>query len=724
MGIEDGFDVSFVAKLTSEEKQIQQNYRPIIGVHKWFARRPGALFRSLLLSEFAEGRLEDTYFSANTLTGITVGDPFMGGGTTIFECNRVGCNTIGFDINPMAYWVVRQELAVIDRIAFRAESERIIAKVEKQIGDFYKTECRICKRPAVVKYFLWVKQTDCGGCQKPVDLFPGYLVADKVRHPSHVLHCPHCKELVEIESLEDKDVKCPNCLGVFCWSDGSAKKQRYACPTCKHEGKYPEELRTHGAPKHRLFGIEYHCADCKKTHAGRFFKTPDERDVGRFLSAANKISEVEQFLPDEAIPDGDETKRLHRWGYSKYREMFNDRQLLALGLLSNEIMKVEVDDIRHALATVFSDFLRYQNMLCRYDTYALKCQDVFAVHGFPVGLLQCENNVLGIVKIGSGGFRHFIEKFDRAKAYGENPFETIKRRKSKEVIPIVGERIAGNFVSGSRMPKAGRGVWITAGSVNSVKLKDNSLDAVFTDPPYFDNVQYAELMDFCFVWLRRLLRDIPEFGKQSTRSVKELTGNVTTGKGLIHFTEGLSSVFVTTTNALKPGGPFAFTYHHNRPEAYSPIIVAILNAHLDCTTVLPCPAEMSASMHISGTSSSVLDSIFVCRKLAGSNRDFPSREVFLHWLEAQSIALTQAGLKLTRGDLRCTALGYLAKATANRLAQNWDDKVTFEQQLSSVTQAMIEAVDVTDFDNCIDEILLLAKNSTEPRELVQARLFD
>jgi hypothetical protein len=53
--IERDFDVSFVAAMALREKQIQQNYRPIIAVHKWFARRPGTLFRSLLLSEFAKG---------------------------------------------------------------------------------------------------------------------------------------------------------------------------------------------------------------------------------------------------------------------------------------------------------------------------------------------------------------------------------------------------------------------------------------------------------------------------------------------------------------------------------------------------------------------------------------------------------------------------------------------------------------------------------------------
>ncbi len=44
MSIENTFDISLIAALALREKQIQQNYRPIIGVHKWFARRPGRYF--------------------------------------------------------------------------------------------------------------------------------------------------------------------------------------------------------------------------------------------------------------------------------------------------------------------------------------------------------------------------------------------------------------------------------------------------------------------------------------------------------------------------------------------------------------------------------------------------------------------------------------------------------------------------------------------------------
>ena len=60
------FDIPFLANLALREKQIQQNYRPVIAVHKWFARRPGTLFRGLLLSEFGDGELQDLFYQSNT----------------------------------------------------------------------------------------------------------------------------------------------------------------------------------------------------------------------------------------------------------------------------------------------------------------------------------------------------------------------------------------------------------------------------------------------------------------------------------------------------------------------------------------------------------------------------------------------------------------------------------------------------------------------------------
>jgi putative DNA methylase len=82
--IEKDFDVPFVAQLAQREKQIQQHYRPVIGVHKWFARRPGTLFRALLLAEFGDEQLlADRFFSSHDLSLLIVGDPLTGGGTPL-----------------------------------------------------------------------------------------------------------------------------------------------------------------------------------------------------------------------------------------------------------------------------------------------------------------------------------------------------------------------------------------------------------------------------------------------------------------------------------------------------------------------------------------------------------------------------------------------------------------------------------------------------------------
>jgi adenine-specific DNA methylase len=62
MGIEERFDVSLVSALALKEKQIQQNYWPIIAVHKWFGRRPGTLFRGLVLAELGDRPLAETFF--------------------------------------------------------------------------------------------------------------------------------------------------------------------------------------------------------------------------------------------------------------------------------------------------------------------------------------------------------------------------------------------------------------------------------------------------------------------------------------------------------------------------------------------------------------------------------------------------------------------------------------------------------------------------------------
>ncbi len=624
MSIERDFDIAFVSGMALREKQIQQNYRPIIAVHKWFARRPGTLFRALLLAEFGAGPVRDRFFEANDLRGIRVADPFMGGGTPLFEANRLGCDVVGYDINPMACWIVRQEIEWLDLPAYQAAAARLVRSLEEKIGHLYRTRCQYCSEEAPVKYFLWVKTLTCTGCQRDLDLFPGYVLSEDRRHPRNVIVCASCGALTETEDRKAPGA-CGRC-GKPLSTQGPARKKQCLCPTCGTPHRYPAPEQ--GAPRHRMFALEYHCRRCKSNHQGRFFKAPDPSDLARYAQAGAALARRRTaFVPRESIPPGDETDRLHRWGYRLYREMFNARQLLGLELSARLIAKQPDQRVRNALATNFSDLLRYQNMLCRYDAAVLKSLDIFSVHGFPVGLIQCESNLLGIVNgggppdlfsdgeggvhIGSGGWTNVIDKYTKAKAYCARPFEVRYDGRRKIQVPIAGEWIGD---ARPDEPTLRREVSLCCSSATFADLPPASLDAVLTDPPYFSNVQYAELMDFCYVWLRRLVNGAEEaFRAPSTRSADELTGNETMDRGLGHFAEGLSQVYRRMAKALKPGAPFAFTYHNNDLVAYYPVAVAILDANLACTATLPCPAEMAASIHISGTGSSVVDSIFVCR---------------------------------------------------------------------------------------------------------------
>ena len=706
MTIETRFDIPLVAALALREKQIQQHYRPIIAVHKWFARRPGTLFRALTLAEFGDAPLADLFFTANEFRGRKVADPFMGGGTPLIEANRVGCDVTGFDINPMAWWIVREAIEHIDLAVYERTVSELIAALHSEIGSLYHTDCPIYGDENVpVKYFLWVKVLDCAACGTQFDLFPGYLLSEDARHPKNVLVCADCGELNEVADRKTPG-RCQGCR-VGLRLQGPASRSRCACPHCGCVNRYPRGEC--GPPQHRLFAIEYHNPEHKATHKGRFFKKPDAKDLARFQVAEKRWhDQAAQFAPTQEILPGDETNRLHRWGYTQYRQMFNARQLLGLELSCRLISEIDDERVRRALATNFSDLLRYQNMLCRYNTWALKSLDIFSVHGFPVGLIQCESNLFGIsngkgANIGSGGWHNIAAKYAKAKRYCDEPFEVCRNGTRKYVVPVKGE-----WIGEQRTGKRPRTVTVRCASATAESLAPGTLDAVFTDPPYFGNVQYGELMDFCYAWLRRLIGDRAEgFHRTSTRSPLELTGNATQARGLEQFAAGLSEVYQRMARALKPGAPLVFTYHHNKIGVYHAAGVAILDAGLTCSATLSCPAEMAGSIHIHGTASSIVDTVFVCRSTGTIPRQwlFETPEELVAIVAEDREQLGAAGYKPTLGDIRCIIFGHLTRMAIWNLRREWCAKCPTAEKLHRFAEAV---ADLGDPDR-VSEILAAKK---------------
>jgi putative DNA methylase len=688
MPLESIFDETFVARLAAAEKQVQQSYRPVIGVHKWFARRPGTLFRALMLSELTPLPLEESFFDHHEFDRVVL-DPFMGGGTTLFEANRLGLSVAGYDTNPMSRWICERELEDFDVEEFEEVGERVCLAVEKKLERFYVTECEECAAEVPVKSFLWVKVHSCD-CGHDTLLFSGSLVAGRgmKRHTHEVLVCGHCRSVSQFLPGEVPE-SCPQCDALY--ADTRVK----ASGTCECGKAFSVPAKNpEGPPGHALFALEYHCQSCKKRDGrrGRFFKGADARDHQRFATAAKQFGGAgSKFIPQTLIPDGDETKRLHRWGYEKFQELHNDRQLLGLSTLAEEITR-QPDHLQPALATVFSDFIRYQNMVCRYDTAALKILDVFSIHAFPVQRVQCEAALIGLPRIGSGGYRHFLRKYAAAKRYCQRPFETTREEARKTRVEIDGETIAAKFVRSPDQLHDQKSALLRCASLTDEPMPADSVDLVLTDPPYFAMVQYSELMDFCYAWLRELSPDTPYFANGSSKSASEVTGNETQGRGLEAFAEALSGVYQAAAAALKPGRLFAFTYHHNDLKSYAAIVVACLDSDLIPITTLPCPSEMRGSVHISKSGSSRVDTVFVLRKPPAA-MPVEASEAIGARVETEAQHLLDADLLVSEGDRRCLRYGLIAATAIRELASDWDRSVPIEVRVKEVVMTL-SALDV------------------------------
>ena len=677
MSAEEHLDIAWISRMARAEKQAPAYYRPILNVHKWYARRSGAMVRALLVAEFV-GDLEQHFAASHSFPHVNVLDPFMGGGTSLVETIRLGANGIGCDVNPMSAWTIREAVEGIDRLALQAQADALLASSEALLGDLYTTECRACGDSVPVTYFFWNKQARCDACNEVSTLVHQPLLASCRRHPTAVLICPSCIDVVPSETTPavNASVNCPSCGGEI---KEEGPTLQAPCQHCGTAGQMRSVLRS-GRPAHRLVAVEYRCP-CTP---GRQFSRAGRADHQRVRIARRMLARLDGLpAPDAVIEQGDETRRAHRWNYWGVIDLFSTRQRLVLGVLGRGIRSIAEPRVRSALATVLSDMVRYNCELCRYDSWALKCRDAFAIHSFLVPLSYCEVNALGSAAVGTGGFRQVLRRYMRAKEYGERPYDmypagaekspTRRYASDENVIAEVMNSPEDTFGQG-------RKIWLGVHSGEHLMLPPGSVQAVITDPPYFDFVQYGDLLAIHGAWIRAVL---PEADLDATALEHELTVKPgALGRGPERFAGGLSATFRNAASALVEGGLFAFTYHHSRREAYVPLVVALLDAELACTLVLPYVAEMVGSLHIRGRKASSVDSLFICRKMPAA---IPS---VMQSIEEDLEAIRRSGHDPTPSDCACVRFGRGVAAAVESLRPLWDANAPVAHRLRAAGAAL------------------------------------
>lgn len=151
-------------------------------------------------------------------------------------------------------------------------------------------------------------------------------------------------------------------------------------------------------------------------------------------------------------------------------------------------------------------------------------------------------------------------------------------------------------------------------SADQTMLLDNSIDLILTDPPYFDNLNYGEMSDFFYAWLRPILnqRYPEEFEPINCVGMADRIHGNGDPQSLSHFCNGLTKVFSECKRVLKDSGIMALTFHHRREEPWLALSEALIQAGFTIVQVIPVRSEGRSGFH-SAPGNLKWDVVFVCR---------------------------------------------------------------------------------------------------------------
>lgn len=616
--IEKDFPIKGVNKIA---KKATYYKRPIYQIHKWWARRLGCVFRAIILSSFIDAGSEESelwrkYYQSEEFEGKLVLDPFMGGGTTVVEALRLGCNVIGMDLNPVAWFVTKKEIESVNLKKMDEKFKQLKENVGKEIKKYYKTLCPKCAYQVDVMYVFWVRKAKCVSCGTEVPLHKNFRLGRK--NDVNFLFCPSCGEIFKDKHYKE-DVNCPSCGENFIPSKGYTRRGGYyVCPNCGQKEEILTSIRRREKkPKKEMFAIQYYCEHCEE----KSYKKPSKEDKALYEEAKKEFEEKRKelmgnLIPDQEIPPGYNTKQARNFFFRYFWQMFNKRQLLCLSSLLRELLKIKDKNIREFFLLTFSDCLNANNMFCKYNTQARKLEPLYGRQVYWPPMTPIENNLWG-TKYGRGSFENYYKKTRRGKEFAKSPYERkVSNDETEKIYP--NDKIKGKTVEEIReVTKGKRKALLKAQTSEDLSfIPDSSIDAVITDPPYYDNIMYSEIADFFYVWLHLGLKQEYKYfeGGSSPRS-REIIKNPArwsnSDKAEKFYVRGLTRVLKECRRVLKDEGLMVFTFHHEETEAWASTLEAILESGFQIKATYPIQAEGKRGAKLGNIT---YDVIVVCEK--------------------------------------------------------------------------------------------------------------
>ena len=517
---------------------------------------------------------------------ITVLDPFAGTGNLAFPSAELGLNVTCFDYNPLAHLIECGSLQIpsVSESSLAKEFEeaarRIISEVKAEVGQFYE--------PGHLAY-LWAWCVRCNHCSQRVPLLNQmYLGRKKERVKKIGLRLIPTRDknfTVEIDCDIAK-------------ADGKSfthKRNKSQCMSCGSAISYESYTQDIAKNKDReLLAIQIQRRDGQ----GRDYILPSEKDIKQHNKAiqhfAENLDELLGSIPTEQIlASHSKENALWTHGIEYWNEFFSERQLLVLSSLVQKINaycklsdNTNMPVVRMYLAFLVARLINAYSYGVLWSSHGEKPEHALT--------MRRPSLVFNLTEI--------------------NPFEKVRGSLQNNVANITR---AIEFCTRLKTP-------IACGMESVTTPTDKQYDLIITDPPYGGDVQYGELSEYLYLWMKKVLKDdsLParapldeDFCESQGRfGDKEMASEF--------FEKGLKKSFVSINDKLKDDGLLAVFFAHSSIRAWNQLLLSLRAGGFRVVSSYALHTE-SKDNPLARNKASFMSSIVVaCRKLAGDSSGF------------------------------------------------------------------------------------------------------
>ena len=515
-------------------------------------------------------------------------DPFCGGGSVPLEALRLGTSAYASDLNPVATIISKVTLEYAQR--FGDDLLRAVEQWGARIADAARdklTTIYPATAGEVPFAHIWFRRIRCEGPQCGADV--------PLTSKFHLSRRDSKSIGLRLEGWDGPTPKFNIAEGPLdSFPTPTVRRGAATCLKCgfTHPVERLREQLTEqqgGAAQALLVAV---ATDDEKL--GRLFRRPGDADFAAIAHATELIGRMEEdeeqdlaTFPDEQLPPiGTLGFRVQRYGMTRWRDLFTPRQLVTIATFSRLVRDAMRDEpgelaiaVRACLALGVDRLADYQNTGCSWNPSGSALPHLFTRQAMPI-----------------------------IWDYGEaNPLASSSGSWTGAVAHVV--RGLRNAIVGDGVADVGRA------SASHHPLPTDCAHLVITDPPYYDAIPYADLSDFFYVWLRRMLRqDHPDlFWTKLVPRDEECIVNPAAGKDRDYYRRVMTDALDEARRVTRPDGVGVVIFAHKSTDGWEDLLGAMLDAGWIITASWPINTENSQRLR--AQNSAVLGSSvhLVCR---------------------------------------------------------------------------------------------------------------